>query len=253
MEEEACDYIVPSPTLKPAARIQIYNQQYWWRLLNALHDIYPLVTRLFGYYDFNMRLGIPYICRYPPNHWSLSHLGSRLPQWLKEEYQESDRELILNAAAIDNAFNDSFTSVDQKALSMDNLPVPNDPASIMDRPLFLQKHVHLFAMNYDLFDFRVEFLKQNPDYWIENDFPPLQKGRPYYFVLYRTLNNLINWKEISNAEYFLLSQLALGISVEAACDLLETQDEEIQKAAYQNLHRWFQEWTALRWLTLDTN
>ena len=33
IEEEAKHYIIPSKTLTPKDRIEIYNRQYWWRLL----------------------------------------------------------------------------------------------------------------------------------------------------------------------------------------------------------------------------
>src|SRR4051812_44875922 len=68
MEQEACRYITPSATLLPAQRIQIYNQQYWWRLLSIMHELYPLVTRLFGHRDFNQTIAIPYLVKYPPSH-----------------------------------------------------------------------------------------------------------------------------------------------------------------------------------------
>lgn len=66
IEIEACDFIRPSPTLRPAQRIQIYNQQYWWRLLSSMHETFPLVTRLFGYHDFNKIIAIPYLVKFPP-------------------------------------------------------------------------------------------------------------------------------------------------------------------------------------------
>ena len=108
MKEEAKQYIRPSHALEPHQRIEIYNQQYWWRLLSTLHDIFPFVSRLFGFELFNLTIGMHYLNKYPPIHWSLNDLGTRMPQWVEEEYHEEDRHLILNAVRIDCAYNDSF-------------------------------------------------------------------------------------------------------------------------------------------------
>ena len=108
VSEEAARYIVPSPTLRPHQRIQIYNQQYWWRLLNTLHINFPLVTRLFGRNAFNEQIAIPYLLRCPPNHWSLSLIGERLPAWISECYEEPDQTLVRHAAELDWAFTASY-------------------------------------------------------------------------------------------------------------------------------------------------
>jgi hypothetical protein len=92
MREEAWDHIRPSPTLQPAQRIQIYNQQYWWRLVNTLQESFPLVTRLFGFHAFNFTIAMPFLLKYPPNDWTLNSLGDRLPRWIEEEYKADDRQ-----------------------------------------------------------------------------------------------------------------------------------------------------------------
>lgn len=251
IEVEACDFIKPSPTLQPAERIQIYNQQYWWRLLSALHDILPLVVRLFGPHEFNQKIGIPYLLKYPSKHWSLTFLATRLVRWVNEEYQGTDKKLIKNAILLDTAFNDSFVAKYCEPILMENLPVPNDPSSLMEKTVYLQDHLYLFALECDLFDFRVELLKQKPEHWLEHDFPKLKKERNYYYVLYRNQWNLIDWKEISKAEFFFLQRFYTGSTVESACEWLETQEDEIQNDAFNNLQKWFQGWIILRWLTLN--
>lgn len=248
MEIEACDYIVPSPTLRPSERIQIYNQQYWWRLLNALQESFPLVTRLFGYHDFNRTIAIPYLVKYPPNHWSLNLLGSRLLQWAEEEYLNSDRQLILDAIRVDWAFGDSFCAPERPPITMETLPVKGDPSSLLECRVTLQPHIHLFHLCYDLFDFRTQFLKQEPEYWIEHDFPPLNKEKSFYFVLFRNAKGDISRKEISKAEYELLNRFSKGTTIVEACDWLETQEKAMNEEAQENMHLWFQQWIVHRWL-----
>ena len=185
MEIEAANYIAPSPTLRPAQRIELYNQQYWWRLLNTMQEGFPLVTRLFGFYEFNHVIAVPYLVKYPPRHWSLSFLGDRLSRWATEEYTADDKSLIINAIELDWAFNFSFIAPELPSLSQNELK--DSSSTLLQTPLYTQPHLHLFALDCDLFPFRGEFLKQTPDYWVENDFPQLVWHEQLkHYALFRT-------------------------------------------------------------------
>ena len=210
--EEAAHYIVPSPNLRPHERMQIYNQQYWWRLLNTLHANFPLVTRLFGCHAFNEKIGIPYLLKYPPNHWSLNLLGERLPKWITECYNEPDQSLIQNAASLDWAFMASFIAAQSPSPDLGQL-LKENPEKLLSQPFYLQPHMNLFSWEYDLLTFRSSFLKQEPDYWVEHRFPDLPKGKTYFFVLYRNMNNQLAWREINKGEFLLLECFKRGTSM----------------------------------------
>lgn len=248
IQNEAALFIRPSPTLAPYRRIEIYNQQYWWRLLAILQDIYPVVTRLFGYFDFNQTIAIPYLLKYPPNHWSLNVLGSHLPKWIEEEYHAADRPLVLNCAQLDCAFNHAFLTEQLNPLTFAQVPEGN-PSTILDKPLQLQPHIHLFELPYNLFQFRDKMIKESVDFWIDNDFPKLAKN-PEYFILYRNLRNDISWEIISRGEYSLLSLFKKGASIEEACEFLEKEDSQIAKETSFELATWFQKWVIGGWLVL---
>ncbi len=251
IENEAGQFILPSPTLHPAQRIQIYNQQYWWRLLSALQDSFPLVTRLFGYHDFNRSIAIPYLVKFPPHSWSLAVLGDRLPQWVEEDYNADDKELVLNAARLDCAYNESFIAPQYPPILSSNLPKEGDPSSLFEHFLYLQKHVKLFEMRYDLCRFRLEFLKQDVEYWFENDFPPLKKDKKYYTILYRNKNNEITWEDVTETEYRLLGFFQRGGTIDNLCQWVETQQDPFSEEAANRLQDWFRDWIVMRWLTLE--
>lgn len=247
--EEAGQYIVPSETLKPHQRMQIYNQQYWWRLIKAMHENFPLVTRLFGYHAFNDTIAIPYLLKYPPNTWTLNQLGERLPKWVEEEYREADSRLIQDSVNLDWAFTSSFLAPQNTPLDL-TLLIKDNPDNLLSCKFYLQPHIELFKWEYDLMEFREAFLEKDVEYWTENDFPAMAKGKTYHFVLYRTLTNNIHWKEITNGEYALLSILKQGSSIEAACDFLEAQ-ADLYEQAVTNLQGWLQDWVSRQWLTQE--
>lgn len=249
IEEEAQLEIRPSPTLKPWERMQVYNQQYWWRLIGIMQELYPLVTRLFGYNDFNEMIAIPYLNKYPSNHWSIDSIGNRLPKWIEKDYQGDDKELVRDAVALDLAFNLSFVSVEKPVIDISHLQ-EEELDQLIHRRIFLQPYIHLFAFDHNLFQFRDEMLAQEPEYWIEHDFPQLPQEKRYYGIIYRSKHDNIVWDSLSSVEFHILWKFQEGCTIEAACEWLERQDAAMSDEAAAHIHFWFQEWTMRGWLTL---
>lgn len=248
MEEEAALHIAPSPTLRPAQRIQIYNQQYWWRLLNTLHESFPLLTRLFGYYDFNRTIGIPFLTKYPPRHWSLTFLGDRLPRWCREQYEGKDKDLIVESAELDWAFTYSFVTAKLEPVR-EAMQAEAAVTDLFEKKLFTQPYLYLLQMKRNLFKFREEFVQHDPDHWLHHPFPEMEKGRDYFFVIFRNPRNDIVWKEIAREEYYLLQAFGNGALLEDAFQSLEELEGIDADVVMGKLQGWFQEWTLRGWLT----
>lgn len=234
--KEADHFISPSPSLHAFERIEIYNQQYWWRLLNTLQEAYPFLLRLFGSNDFNKSIGVPYLKKYPSNDWTLNSLGNRLPKWIKESYHADDQELVWHAAAIDNAFNSAFFIKQMPPIALQE--------TTLETKLHLQPHVQLFTLPYDLFSFRKEMLMQNPDYWVEHDFPELKNDRDYHFMLFRKPNNQVSWRETKPFENAILQKLSSGESIDEICTWIDTQPHAFQKEAEDKLSLYFKTWSS---------
>ncbi len=245
-EEECNQWVSPSPTLKPLERVTLYHQQYWWRLLKCLHSNFPLLTRLFGYRDFNREIAIPYLSACPSTHWALCRLGDTLPQWMRAHYLHEDQELVTLAAAIDWAaclsfYIESTPTIPLSAFSQE---------AILTTPLSLQPHVQLFETKIDLFSFREAFLTQPVDYWNTHPFPEAGYGK-FYFVLYRSPLQLVAWKNLSHGEHKMLSLLNQGLTINQACEKIEEEGGESYGEALEAMPFWFQEWTQLGWLTVS--
>ena len=92
-------------------------------------------------------------------------------------------------------------------------------------------------------------IKQEGDYWIDHEFPPLLADKDYYYVLFRNGQNNISWEEISLGEFTLLQFFKQGSSIEEACDKLENEEVLSQEIA-SNLALWFQKWVIRSYLSL---
>jgi hypothetical protein len=240
MSEEAKEFISPSLKLLPDQRMQIYNQQYWWRLLSILHQNFPILTRLFGYTDFNLSIGMPFLTKYPSRHWSLSQLGDQLPTWLDEYYTAEDKALIVSTAEVDWAYQTIFFA-----------PTPFFlPPSIdlISKKLSLQPHLKLFNLPFDIFSLRKALLKEEVEFWMESDFPVLLREKNYFFILYRTQNNLISYKELEEGQWTILQLISKGLTIEQACDELEKNGGIACDEAEASLELWIQEWINQKWL-----
>lgn len=247
--EEASKYIIPSPTLKPHERIQIYNQQYWWRLLNALHANFPLVTRLCGTFIFNEQIGIPFLLRAAPNHWSIALVGEKLPAWIADSYNLQDKTLIHHAATLDWAFAVSDMASEAAPLNLAAVG-QQDPEALLNFTYYLQPHIQLFQWDYDLLTFRNTLLKKEANYWLQHPFPKLKTAKtPFYFSLFRNKKHGISFKKISQSEYLLLSLFKKGSTLSEACEYMQNQDEKIYQETLAHLQRWLQEWAHAGWLT----
>lgn len=247
--EEAMKHIAPSPFLLPYQRIQIYNQQYWWRLCKILQEAFPIAVRLLGHEAFNEQIAVPYLLDFPPNHWSLNVLGERLPRWVLQKYHKPNHSLVYDSVCLDWAFSASYVANIYAPLDLAKISQEN-PDELLASKLYLQPHLHLFNFKADLLSFRVSFLKQSVDYWKKHHFPKLSQGKDHFFLLYRNENsNLISWRKISQGEWLLLNRFKEGSSIEDACSYIETLEKKLHDEIAQELQKWIQHWAQSGWLT----
>src|SRR5882724_11872105 len=84
MWQVAAGFIKPNDRLTSLERLEIYNRQYWYRLLDCLWDDYPGLRAILGLKKFE-KLRIAYLDRYPSKSYTLRNLGRRFVQFLQEE------------------------------------------------------------------------------------------------------------------------------------------------------------------------
>lgn len=236
--DEAKEFITETPTLSAIDRLQLYNQSYWLRLFDALHEEYPLLTSLFGTEGFDTEIAIPYLLAHPPSHWSLNEIGKELVTWLEANYVQDDKRLIMQAAHIDWACQQSFFAKGLPPIDLEQYTGQN-AEKLLARPLILQPHVHLFETWGHFMHFREAFLKEEPDYWLEHDFPELVKNGPYFFLIYRTPKLSMAWDELTQDEFYFLSLFKRPTTIDEAIQALDVNEDDppfwIQRALLKQL------------------
>lgn len=77
MRDHAAAFVKPNDRLTSFERLEIYNRQYWYRVLDCLHDDLPGLRTLLGQKKFT-RLCEAYLAELPSESWTLRDLPGRL-------------------------------------------------------------------------------------------------------------------------------------------------------------------------------
>src|ERR1035438_4352950 len=81
MHAVAASFIAPNSQLTAFERLEIYNRQYWYRVLGALAEDFPALRAVVGASAFEA-LSVAYLTVRPRRSYSLRSLGSKLAEWL---------------------------------------------------------------------------------------------------------------------------------------------------------------------------
>ena len=142
----AADAIIkPNDRLTSFERLQIYNQQYWWRMLANFADDFHGLRAVVGVRKFD-RLAVAYLDACPSRSWTLRNLGSRVPEFLASHpgLTAPHSALALDVARVEWA----------RTVAFDERELPRiDPARIArtppDRLRFgVQPHVQLLELRH---------------------------------------------------------------------------------------------------------
>ncbi len=116
MNDVAASFIAPNSRLTAFERLEIYNRQYWFRVLGALAEDFAALRAVVGPRAFEA-LSIAYLTAHPSRSFSLRNLGSQLPAWLAADPHRAGRRhrLAVDVARIEWAFVEAFDNAERDA------------------------------------------------------------------------------------------------------------------------------------------
>jgi hypothetical protein len=254
----ASEFIKPNDRLTSFERLEIYNRQYWFRILDCLYDDYPGLRAVLGERKF-MKLATNYLTRYPSDSYTLRDLGSRLEQFLREEpgWSAPREELALEMVRFEWA---QVVAFDGPA----NPPVT--PDDILDTPaaklrLGLQPYLSLLELNFAVDDFLIAVKKGESDV-LRGEASNAMDGAPkastrrkrvrlpkrekIYLAVHRH-DNMLFYLRLDPVAFAILTSLRRGESVEDACVEAVTASEGTNIDWSAQIKEWFDTWSALGW------
>src|SRR5580704_14330133 len=104
-QELANSYIKPNELLSSFHRLEIYNRQYWFRVIGAVAEDFPALSAVLGEKIFD-RIVLAYLQENPSMSFTLRNLGAKLPQWLEAhpEFAPRRHNLLLDVARLEWAY-----------------------------------------------------------------------------------------------------------------------------------------------------
>lgn len=245
--------VKPNDRLTAFERLQIYNQQYWWRLLGAFGEDFRGVRAVLGEKKFD-RLATAYLEAHGSHSWTLRNLGSQLVDFLgaHPELTKPYSALVLDVARVEWARVLAFDGPEKPVLT------PKRIAKLSGDQLCLglQPYLSLLELNHSV-DELLKSLKRSEIGAVSNAVAAAQTRRrrqvtvrrsraPIYLAVHR-VNFSVYYKRLDPEAYRLLLALQAGEPLEAACATAFAGSKELPEQSAARIQEWFARWMEFGW------
>jgi hypothetical protein len=221
-EDLAASYITPNAQLSSFQRLEIYNRQYWFRLIGAVSEDFPALNAVLGPKRFDA-LVLSYLKENPSTSWTLRDLGARLPAFLEAHPEFSGRRhrLAVDVAHLEWAYVDAYDGRRLTPLTSDDLQALGP-----DSKLSLQPYLRLLALRYPVDELVLAVRKETPSTEIVSsaaserssrakiDLPSMKRSKLYLAV--HRFEDSVYYRPIERETFLLLSALRDGASIAEA-------------------------------------
>jgi hypothetical protein len=254
MTAVAASFIAPNSQLTPFERLEIYNRQYWFRVLDALAEDFRALRAVVGSRAFE-QISIAYLGEHPSRSFSLRNLGSRLTEWLADhpEYAGRRQRLALDVVRIEWAFVEAFDNAERAPLALDQIATLDGSSR-----LGLQPHLRLLALDYAADELVLALHRQQKrgttEAGVKHDEgpePPARlprlSRRPTWVAAHR-IENAVYYRRLEREEFLTLTLLRSGLALGEALEtgLRDSAKPESRRPAL--VRAWFGHWAELGWI-----
>jgi hypothetical protein len=257
MSKYATRFIKPNDRLTSFERLEIYNRQYWFRVLSCMVEDFPGLRAVLGERRFE-EMSKAYLVDNPSRSFTLRNLGSRLEAWLRKhpKWAGAKQALALDIVRLEWADIEAFDGKAEPALGKEDLGDEAGP----DLRLHLQPYVRLLALRYPVDDLLLEVRENDEDKDVaSNAFQERRKRKRVQAVaklkpaeIYLAVHRVdfsVYFRRIEREEFAILSALREGKPLGKAIDLAFRQSVIPPEKRVESVRDWFQNWAALGWFT----
>jgi hypothetical protein len=254
MHAVAASFIAPNGKLSSFERLEIYNRQYWFRVLGALVEDFPALRAVVGSRAFEA-LSIAYLTAHPSRSFTLRNLGSKLADWLAANPQFTGRRhrLAIDITRIEWAFVEAFDNAEHPPLNIEQIATLEAGSR-----LALQPHLRLLALEYPADDLVLSLHKRDKRQASEagvshddGDEAPLKLPklhcRPTWVAAHR-VDNSVYYLRLKREEFLTLSAIRQGLSFVDALETAFVGSRIPQSRRAGFIQKWFGSWAELGWI-----
>jgi len=232
--ERLGDVVLPSRTLAPAQRVEIYQRMYLLRMEEALGIDYPALQHFLGPRGFR-DLVRGYVASFPSRSYTLNRLGDHVPAFVLTASGLRHRGFCHDLARLELAMTEVFDEAETPTLSAEAVAaVPAEAwAAARLRPIAAFR---LLALRYPANAYLQSLRRRG-----HRHPRPLRKDG--WLAVYRR-NYGVRRLELSHPAYRLLSELAAGAAPLGEAVTAAARRRGRSAAGQTQLYRWFREWMA---------
>ncbi len=258
MKRYASRFIKPNDRLTSFERLEIYNRQYWFRVLAALGEDFPGLRAVLGQRRFDA-MARAYLIANPSRSFTLRNLGSRLESWLRKNpnWAGTNQELALDIARLEWADIEAFDGKTEPALRPDDLSTVSSAAGPRMK-LTLQPYVRLLSFRYPVDDLLLEVRKEDEDTdFASNTFQEHRKRKrvravaklkpAQIFLAVHRIDYSVYFRRLDQEEFSILTALRHGKTLAAAVELAFRGGKIAPEGRPAKVQTWFQTWATLGW------
>lgn len=245
--------IKPNDRLTSFERLEIYNRQYWLRVLAALAEDFEGLRLILGDRAFE-KLSIAYLQECPSQSFTLRNLGRRLESWLREhtEFVAGAEEISLDMVRLEWAEIEAFDEAEKPRLSESDLQTLG-----ADPQFQLQPYLRLVELNYPVDAMLLKIRSQQREFGMVSNAVeerpyrrrPRNRSLPHrekVFLAVHRADSSVYLKRLDRNAFILLQALQDGKRLSEAVECIDLSDGSDEQAS-ENLQAWFSLWSSLGW------
>jgi hypothetical protein len=253
-KDEAEALIKPNRVLSSFERLEVYNRQYWYRILSAFAEDFPGLRAVVGAPKFE-RLMRAYLTECPSRSFTLRNLGSKLETWLllNPNWTTPRETLALDVVRLEWAHIEAFDGGQLPHIT----PADIETAGLALR-VSLQPYIRLLELSYPVDDLLIEVhdhevtadtsINAARQHQLRTRLRRYTKPEPErIYVAVHRLDNSVYYKRLQSEAYLMLRALGrqqlLEESIEIAFGNSGMPEEERMSA----IANWFANWAELGW------
>jgi len=255
MRVYASRFIKPNDRLTSFERLEIYNRQYWFRVLSSMVEDFPGLRAVLGDKRFEA-MSKAYLMDCPSRSFTLRNLGARLEGWLRKhpKFAGPKQSLAIDIARLEWADIEAFDGKAEPALRAEDLGA----GAGTTLKLKLQPYVRLLDLKYPVDDLLLEVRKEDEDTdFASNAFQERHKRKRVQavaklkpaniFLAVHRVDDSVYFRHIAREEFVILSALRDGKSLAPAIDGAFRKSRVAEGERAGMVQQWFLNWSTLGW------
>jgi hypothetical protein len=247
-------YVKPNDRLTSLDRLEIYNRQYWFRVIDSMYEDFAGLCAILGQRAFD-RLIRAYVAACPSQTFTLRNLGSQLEDWLRRnpEYAGAKLAMSLDMVRLEWAHIEAYDGKSEPTLGPEDL-IELGPAM----RLALQPYIQLLELQYPVDELRIRVnavsnehaaasnaVLKSKERSVVRQFTKLKPER--IFLAVHRVDFSVYYRRLTLEEFRLLEALRkplpIGAAVEASFEDSSLPLDDLRL----KLETWFRTWAELGW------